>query len=157
MSTQHLLAVLPRLPDNALTPLTVRINPVVASALMQASMVRKFQQQAPWSQCEMLTEALEDWLKKYGMPQMADYLQHYVSWLIGRMIQALGFGRHWTLRDAWNYWVVKANYVSQSLPTKDGESTHLGLLMSDVFTGKLLESKLSIWHETAPPEAAPQQ
>jgi hypothetical protein len=66
LSTQQLLAVLPPFPDNALTPLNVRINPVIARALMQASMVRKFQQQAPWSQREMVTEALEEWLKKNG-------------------------------------------------------------------------------------------
>ena len=83
------------------------------------------------------------------MPQMADHLQHYVSWLMGRMIQALGFGRHWTLRDAWNYWGTKADYVKQSLPNKDGESSHFGLVMEDVFTRKLRESKHSIWQQVA--------
>ena len=83
------------------------------------------------------------------MPQMADHLQHYVSWLIGRMVQAMGFGGNRTLRDAWNYWDVKADYVQQSLPAKDADSMHLSLLMDDVFTGKLLEPKLPIWQANA--------
>ena len=87
------------------------------------------------------------------MPQMADHLQHYVSWLIGRMVQALGFSREWKLRDAWNYWGVKADYVIQSLPTREGESTHLGLVMEDVFTGKLLGAQLPIWQQATQPEA----
>ena len=85
------------------------------------------------------------------MPQMADHLQHYVSWLIGRMVQALGFNRRWKLRDAWSYWGVKADYVRQSLLS--GTATP-NLVMEDVFTGKLLDPQLPIW-QPALPEASP--
>jgi hypothetical protein len=64
LSTQQLLAVLPSFPDNALAPLNVRVHPDIARALMRASMVRKFQRQAPWSQKDIVSQALEDWLKK---------------------------------------------------------------------------------------------
>jgi hypothetical protein len=66
MSTEQLLAVLPALPDNALAPLNVRVDPFIARGLMQAAMVRKFQQQAPWTQREIVSDALEDWLRKHG-------------------------------------------------------------------------------------------
>jgi hypothetical protein len=64
LSTQQLLAVLPAFPNNARAPLNVRVHPDIARALMQASMVRKFQQLTPWSQQDIVSEALDDWLKK---------------------------------------------------------------------------------------------
>jgi hypothetical protein len=63
LSTQQLLAVLPAFPNNARAPLNVRVHPDIARALMQASMVRKFQQLNPWSQQDIVSEALEHWLK----------------------------------------------------------------------------------------------
>ncbi len=79
------------------------------------------------------------------LPQLADHLQHYVSWLIGRMIQALGLGSDWKLRDAWHYWLNKAEYVRTSLPERDDEHPHHELRMEDVFTARLNDPTMSIW------------
>jgi hypothetical protein len=82
------------------------------------------------------------------LPQMADHLQHYVSWLTGRMIQALGHGNQLKLQDAWQFWMSKVDYVYSSLPERDDENPHLELQMDDVFTGRLLDPSTRIWQNS---------
>ena len=84
------------------------------------------------------------------LPQLADHLQHYVSWLIGRMIQALGLGSNWKLRDAWHYWLNKADYVRTSLPERDNDHPHFELRMEDVFTARLNDPTMNIWQAPTP-------
>ena len=79
------------------------------------------------------------WSALEYLPQLADHLQHYVAWLLSRIIQAFGKGTDWTMRDAWHLWKSKADFFRDSLPDKKGGSSHHVLTVGDVFNGDLYE------------------
>lgn len=81
------------------------------------------------------------------LPQLADHLQHYVSWLLSRTIQALGQGAKWTIRDAWQFWKSKADYVLEGLP-RDKKYSLPSLTVGDVFSEPPWEPNYPIWRET---------
>jgi len=79
------------------------------------------------------------------LPQLADHLQHYVSWILSRLVQALGMEGGLSMRDAWQYWKSKADYVVDGLPQSRNEDSHLSLTVGDVFSEKLWEPEYPIW------------
>lgn len=46
--------------------LNTRIDPEISAALLTASMQRKIQRQQPFTQQDIVAEALRDWLRKHG-------------------------------------------------------------------------------------------
>ncbi len=52
--------------DAGLSGLNVRIDPAVLGALVRAAMVRKLHHQKPFTQREIVSEALGTWLKTHG-------------------------------------------------------------------------------------------
>ena len=53
-------------PEAGLVSLTVRVPRVVPPGLLLASMDRKLKRQRPWTQQEIVAEALTHWLKSHG-------------------------------------------------------------------------------------------
>ena len=47
--------------------LNTRIDPEISAALLTASMQRKIQRQQPFTQQDIVAEALRDWLRKHGL------------------------------------------------------------------------------------------
>lgn len=52
--------------DIGLVALNVRIEPSISTALLRASMERKIQRKEPFSQREIVAEALRSWLQREG-------------------------------------------------------------------------------------------
>ncbi len=46
--------------------LNTRIDPIISAALLTASMQRKIQRQPPFTQQDIVAEALQMWLKSHG-------------------------------------------------------------------------------------------
>jgi hypothetical protein len=46
--------------------INARIDPGITTALLRASLDRRIDGQTPWTQREIIAEALSDWLRKHG-------------------------------------------------------------------------------------------
>lgn len=57
--------VLPE-PETSLASVTVRVPRVVPPGLLRASVDRKLKRQRPWTQQDIVGEALIDWLRRHG-------------------------------------------------------------------------------------------
>ena len=53
-------------PEASLVSLTVRVPRAVPPGLLLASVDRKLKRQRPWTQQEIVAEALSQWLKRHG-------------------------------------------------------------------------------------------
>jgi len=53
-------------PEASLAAVTVRVPRVVPPGLLRASVDRKLKRQRPWTQQEIVGEALIDWLRRHG-------------------------------------------------------------------------------------------
>lgn len=52
--------------SSGLMPLNTRLSTEISTALLTASMQRKIQRQTPSTQQDIISEALTEWLRKYG-------------------------------------------------------------------------------------------
>lgn len=59
-------AALPPFTMAGAVSLNVRIEPEISTALLRASMDRKIQRLDPFTQRDIVAEALAEWLKKHG-------------------------------------------------------------------------------------------
>lgn len=59
-------AALPQFTMAGAVSLNVRIEPEISTALLRASMDRKIQRLDPFTQRDIVAEALADWLRKNG-------------------------------------------------------------------------------------------
>jgi hypothetical protein len=59
-------SVLPQFTMAGAVSLNVRIEPEISTALLRASMDRKIQRLDPFTQRDIVADALADWLKKHG-------------------------------------------------------------------------------------------
>ena len=59
-------AQLPQAAFGGAYALNTRLDPLISTALLRASMERKIQRTPPFSQRDITNEALTDWLKKHG-------------------------------------------------------------------------------------------
>jgi hypothetical protein len=60
---------------------------------------------------------------------LADHLQHYVSWLLSRIIHGLSFGDDWTAFDSWRFWHARGSFVLEML-----EKNQKNLTVRDFFS-----------------------
>jgi hypothetical protein len=59
-------SALPQFTMAGAVSLNVRIEPEISTALLRASMDRKIQRLDPFTQRDIVAEALAEWLKKHG-------------------------------------------------------------------------------------------
>ncbi len=74
------------------------------------------------------------------LPQLANHLQQYLSWMLTRFLHGLTNGPKWTAKDSWHFWKAKSDFVTTALATRP----HI-LTVGDMFPESLREPGYPIW------------